>query len=242
MPFRLPALVLIVLAMAAAGVRAAPLTPAQKDTVEGIVRDYIRNHPDMLLDALEAAQARRDEAATKSAIAANSTQLFHDPDSPVGGNPRGDVTIVEFFDYRCPYCKAVEPGLEQLLAEDGKLRIVYKEFPVLGPTSVYASQVALAARAQGKYDAFHRAMLAARGSIDDGVVTHVAAAVGIDMAKAQAAIAAPATERIIHDDYTLAEALSIDGTPAFVVGNVLVPGAADIDTLKHLIAAARAGG
>ncbi len=244
MPFRiLLALVAGIFLAAAVPAHAAdPLTPAQKDAVEALIRDYIANHPEAVLDAVQAAQEKENTASAKNAIAANRAQLDDDPTSPVGGNPHGDVTIVEFFDYRCPYCKEVEPSLEALLDEDRKLRIVYKEFPILGPASVYASRIALAARAQGKYDAFHHAMIATKGTIDDAVVDRVAAAVGIDMGKAKAALAAPGIDGIIHANYALAEALAIQGTPAFVIGDTLVPGVADIDSLKKLVAEARQGG
>lgn len=222
--------------------QADPLTPAQQDAVEKIIHDYIVNHPDLLLDAIQGAQAKRDADASRQAIAAKRDLLLHDPTSSVGGNPDGDVTIVEFFDYRCPYCKEVEPSLEALLKEDGKLRIVYKEFPVLGPASVYASRLALAARAQGKYDAFHHDMMATKGTIDDGVVDRVAKSVGIDMEKIKTALADPAIDRIIRSNLTLAEALDIQGTPAFIIGDTLVPGVAEITTLKKLVAAARNGG
>ena len=221
------------------------LTPEQKAAVEALIRDTIAHHPEIVIDALEAAQQkdRADAtAAAHKAIAAHRSALVADPSSPVGGNPKGDVTIVEFFDYRCPYCKEVEPSLEALLKEDGKLRIVYKEFPILGPASVYAARVALAARAQGKYDEFHRAMMAVKGTIDEDTVRRTAAGVGIDMDKIKAAIGDEQIQRVIASDYALAQALDIDGTPAFVVGDALLPGAADIDTLRQAVAKVRKGG
>jgi len=227
---------------AASLAHADPLTASQQDAVEKIIHDYIVNHPDVLLDAIQAAQVKRDADASRQAIAAKRDLLLHDPASSVGGNPDGDVTIVEFFDYRCPYCKEVEPSLEALLKEDGKLRIVYKEFPVLGPASVYASRIALAARAQGKYDAFHHDMMATKGTIDEKVVDRVAQSVGIDMEKLKNALAEPTIDRIIRSNLTLAEALDIQGTPAFIIGDTLVPGVAEIATLKKLVAAARNGG
>jgi protein-disulfide isomerase len=232
----------ILLAASAPPGRADPLTPAQKDAVEALIRDYIANHPDIVLEAVQSAQEKQSATSAKNAIAANRAQLYSDPTSPVGGNPHGDVTLVEFFDYRCPYCKEVEPSLEALLEEDGKVRIVYKEFPILGPASVYASRIALAARAQDKYDAFHRAMLGTKGTIDDAVVDRVATTAGIDMAKAKAALAGPAIDGIIQTNYALAQALAVEGTPAFVVGDTMLPGVVDIPTLKKLLADARAGG
>ncbi len=244
---RVRTLVLAVLALAVAALPAAadPLTPEQKDAVEQLIRNTIAEHPEIVIDALKAAQAKNDAEAAqtvKKAIAAGHDQLVADPSSPVGGNPKGDVTIVEFFDYRCPYCKEVEPSLEALVKNDPGIRFVYKEFPILGPASVYAAHVALAARAQGKYDEFHRAMMAVKGTIDEGVVRRTAASVGIDMKELDGAIGAPEIDGIIKANYALAEALEIDGTPAFVIGDYLLPGVPNADTLRKIVAEIRKGG
>jgi protein-disulfide isomerase len=239
------ALASVLLAIALAPVHADPLTPEQRAEVEAVIRDTIAKHPEIVLDALQAAQKKdRDaaDAATSKTVAAESKALFGDSSSPEAGNPKGDVTIVEFFDYRCPYCKEVQPSVERLLKEDGQLRIVYKEFPILGPASVYAARVALAARAQGKYDEFHRTMMAVKGKIDEDTVRQTAAGVGIDMTKAAAALDDDRITGIIKRNYALAETLDIDGTPAFIVGDALLPGAADLDTLRKAIAKARKGG
>ena len=138
----------------------------QKQAIEAIVRDYLKDHPEVLIDAIQAAEDKlKSDAKDKAveALAAHRKEVFDDPGSPVAGNPKGDVTLVEFFDYRCPYCKQVEPALERLIGEDRQLRFVYKEFPVLGPDSETAARVALAARKQGKYEAFHRAMMSTGG-------------------------------------------------------------------------------
>jgi protein-disulfide isomerase len=244
MPFRqiLCRLALILLAGMGSAAAAEPLTPEQKDAVDKMIHDYIVNHPQVLLDALQSAARNHTVDFAKQAIAANRESLLSDPTSAVGGNPEGDVTIVEFFDYRCPYCKEVEPSLEKLVAQDGKLRIVYKEFPILGPASLYATRIALAARSQGKYDAFHHAMINTKGTIDTETVERVAADVGIDLAKAKAAAKSAEIDQIIRRNYVLAEALQIQGTPAFVIGDELVQGSADIGVLKRLIAAARKSG
>jgi protein-disulfide isomerase len=218
------------------------LTPAQTKAVQEIIRDYLTKHPEVLIDALEAARAKAkaDELhATEMAIRDHRAALYDDPDSVVGGNPNGDVTLIEFFDYRCPYCKEVQPSLERLLMKDRHLRIVYKEFPILGAASVYAAKMALAARAQGKYLAFHRAMMDTKGSISDDVVRHVAASVGIDVAKAEIGMKNPAIEAVIKKDYALADALGIAGTPAFILGGKLIPGTIDLASLMQLIASAR---
>jgi protein-disulfide isomerase len=144
-------------------------TSEQRKELEGIVHDYLLAHPDVMLEVLQAAESRiksdsHDKAA--KALTEHKNELLADPNSPVAGNPQGDVTVVEFFDYRCPYCKQVEPAIEALVAEDRQLKFVYKEFPVLGPESVTASRAALAARKQGKYDALHRALMGLKGQIN----------------------------------------------------------------------------
>ncbi|MGO8914338.1 MAG: DsbA family protein [Stellaceae bacterium] len=240
------ALCLVMAALLAAPSPAAEaLTPQQKAAVETIIHDYFLAHPEFMIEVLQEAEAKlkADKAEdAKQAIAAQRQELLHDATAPVGGNPAGDVTIVEFFDYRCPYCKQVEPSLEALIKQDPKLRIVYKEFPVLGEASVYASRLALAARSQGKYAAFHDAMMATKGEINPEVILRVASSVGVDVDKAKAEMNAPEIDALIKRNYALAEALDIQGTPAFIVGDTLVPGATDIDRLRQLIADARKSG
>ncbi|MGH7091416.1 MAG: DsbA family protein, partial [Stellaceae bacterium] len=229
----------------AAPALADALTPEQQAAVERLIRDTLKQHPDLVIEALKAAE-QQDEAdaaaRARGAIKAEHAALYADPASPVGGNPTGDVTLIEFFDYRCPYCKAIEPALEQLIAADGRLRIVYKEFPILGPASVHAARVALAARAQGKYDAFHRAMMAARGPLDDTTVDRIAANLGLDMAKLERAAEGDGPDRIIAANYRLAQRLAIEGTPAFIVGDDMLQGLDNIGTLRAAIAKARRGG
>ena len=218
------------------------LTPAQKEAVERVVHDYILAHPEVMVEAIRSAQAKakeKKEESAKQAITERRGELLSDATAPVAGNPHGDVTIVEFFDYRCPYCKQVEPHLEALLKEDPKLRIVYKEFPVLGPESLFASRMALAARKQEKYAPFHDAMMAAKGKITEETILDVARSVGIDVARAKTDMAGAEIQEIIKRNYALADALDIQGTPAFIVGDTLVPGAIDLDNLRHLIAEAR---
>jgi protein-disulfide isomerase len=224
---------------------AEPLSADQKKAVEQVIHDYLLQHPDVLMEALQAAREKSEQEAVEQArrvIAEKRTVLLADPNSPVGGNAQGDVTIVEFFDYRCPYCKQVEPSLEALLKEDRKLRIVYKEFPILGPESVVATRAALAARRQGKYDAFHHAMMSQKGQINEAEVMRIAASIGLDAAKLKSDMAAGEIDDLIKRNYDLAEALDIQGTPAFIVGDTLAPGAATIETLRKLIAAARKPG
>ncbi|MCH8834790.1 MAG: DsbA family protein [Proteobacteria bacterium] len=175
-------------------------------------------------------------------IIGRQDELLNDPASPVGGNPDGDVTLVEFFDYQCPYCKTIFPSIQELLAEDRKLRFVFKEIPVLGKDSVFAARAALAARRQGKYLEFHMALMPARGKLTESRVMGLAEKVGLDVDRLRRDMAERTIGDMIRRNLELADALGIDGTPAFIIGDTQVPGAVEIDTLKTLIARARQRG
>src|SRR5487761_949592 len=218
---------------------AQSFSPEQKQELDRLIRDYLQQHPEAILESLKAAQSQAE--ATKAAqqqqtIADRRTELLHDPNSAVGGNPKGDVTLVEFFDYRCPYCKAIEPSLEALIKEDGNLRGVYKEFPNLCPTAGVASRAAIAARRQGKYAEFHDRMMALKGNIDENAVMKVAETSGLDLTKLKRDMTAASVGQTIQCNYALADALGIDATPALVIGDQLTMGAVDIDGLRQLIA------
>jgi len=237
-------LALAVFASPAPG-NAESFTSAQKQELDQIIHDYLQQHPEAILESVKAMQAKSEAetaARQRKTIVDRRQEIFADPDSAVGGNPKGDVTLVEFFDYRCPYCKQIEPSLDALIKEDGKLRVVYKEFPILGPPSVFASRAAIAARKQGKYDAFHSRMMAFKGAIDSDAVLKVATAAGLDLDRLKTDMAAPEIDKIIQRNYALAEALAIDGTPGLIVGDDLAVGAVDLDTLRKMIAAARKKG
>jgi protein-disulfide isomerase len=219
--------------------------PKDRAGLDQAIHDYLMANPEVVLDALKAAQQQADAQAAEQSrriIATKQKELVGSPDDLVQGNPKGDITLVEFFDYRCPYCKQVEPSLEALLKEDSKLRVVYKEFPILGEASVYATRVALAAKKQGKYAEFHRAMMATKGEIGDETVLKVAASLSLDMNKIKADMSAPQIDKLIDTNYALADALNIQGTPAIIIGSTVIPGAVDLDTLRKDIAAARGGG
>jgi protein-disulfide isomerase len=221
---------------------AAEFTPEQRQAIEAIIRDYLTKNPEMLLDVLQAAEDKlKGEAHDKASatLAARRHEVFDDPDAPVAGNPQGDASLVEFFDYRCPYCKQVEPALEALLAEDQHLRFVYKEFPVLGPESVSAARAALAARRQGKYEALHRALMGFKGQMDEAAIFKVAGSVGLDVVRLKRDMADHDIDRMLKANLNLATALDISGTPGFVIGDEVVPGAVSLDELKQLIATAR---
>jgi protein-disulfide isomerase len=223
-------------------VGAADFTPDQRKAIEAIIHDYLTKNPDVLLDALQAAEDKikgdaRDKAA--QALSTRRREIFDDPETPFAGNLKGDVSLVEFFDYRCPYCKQVEPALEALIGEDRQLRLVNKELPVLGADSVTASRAALAAKKQGKYDALHRALMLLKGQINEAAVLKTAESVGLDVERLKRDMASPEIARALKANTELAEALEIRGTPGFVIGNEIVPGAIDLATLKQMIATAR---
>jgi protein-disulfide isomerase len=222
--------------------RAGDMTPDQRKEFEGIVHDYLVDHPEVLLEAIQAVGDKQKNAANGTAATVlkdRRQEVVNDPQSPVAGSPKGDVTLVEFFDYRCAYCKKTEPSLEQLLADDHQLRLVYKEFPLLGPTSEIAAHAALAARLQGKYDAFHGAMMAAQGNIDDAAIYGVASSVGLDLDRLKQDMNSTDIDQQLKANLALGKALNIPGTPAFVIADQIVPGALDLASLKRLITTAR---
>ena len=221
---------------------AAERAPEQRREIESIIHDYLLQHPEVLIEAMRAAEDKvKTEAGEKAkqALVARRSEIFDDPGTPVGGNPKGDVTLVEFFDYRCPYCKQVQPRLKELLAGDHQLRIAYKEFPILGSVSVAAARAALAAHRQSKYEAFHDAMMAASGQITEDTVYQVAGAVGLDVDRLKRDISSPQIDAVLKSNHALAEALEITGTPGFVIGDQIVPGAIELSSLRDLVAGAR---
>jgi protein-disulfide isomerase len=243
---RLLALVLLLLLLVPLqAAQSAPFTPEQEEAIGRILRQYLEDHPEAVLEALDAAEAKAKAAAAqkaKEAVATKQRELEADPASPVVGNPKGDVTLVEFFDYRCPYCKQVAPSLAALLEEDKRLRVVMKEFPILGKESVTAARAALAAELQGKYAPFHHALMAVKGPLAETAVYQAAAGAGLDVERLKSDMARPEIEAQLRANYDLAQTLGIRGTPAFVVGGELIPGAVDLATLRRKIAAARKPG
>ena len=221
---------------------AAEITPEQRKAIEVIIHDYLIQNPDVLIEALREAEVKANtetDAKAAQVLRDRHHEVFDDPATPVGGDPRGDVTIVEFFDYRCPYCKQVRPAIQKLLDQDRKLRFVYKEFPVLGEQSDIAAHAALAARLQGKYEPLHNAMMAAKGQITEDVVYRLAGSVGLDVDRLKRDMKDPEIDRALSANRALAKALELRGTPGFVIGDHLIPGAIDFDALKTMVADAR---
>ncbi len=217
-------------------------TAVTADEFGARVRAYLLANPQVLREVFaeltkqENAAAERDR---KERVAALSEDLRNDGFSFVAGNPDGDVTIVEFFDYRCGYCKRSFPDLMKTVEEDGNIRLVLKEFPVLGPESVLAAQAAIAAAGQDKYMELHRAMMSVRGGLTLERILNMATDVGIDTEKLQADMESEETRAVIEKNYRLAKILDIQGTPAFVIGDEFVPGAISHTDMLKFVAAAR---
>ena len=239
------ALLLGLLAGAPAHAQSPAFTPEQRDALQGLIRQYILDHPEVIMEALTVMDARqKQEAETRAAqaIIANRQALERDPTDAVTGNPNGDVTLVEFFDYRCGYCKQAASAVAAAVSEDGKVRLVHKQLPILGPASVLAARAAVAAQSQGKYPLFHDALMAERRALDEAGLVDLAKRVGLDGDRLRRDMMSPDTEARIQKSLALAQNLDIRGTPAFIIGGELIPGAVDAATLKGLIAKARKGG
>lgn len=218
------------------------LASSQRAT-ESSVRDYIMANPEIVQDALEELRRRemadRDRAA-KQQIAANRQELFFDSGSVVGGDPEGDVTVVEFFDYNCTYCRQSHEATKKLQQKEG-VRFVFKEFPILGPGSVVAARAALASVHQGtdEYIAFHNALMEYPSSVDEQAVMAVAEEVGLDVSQLQFDMRSPQIDKIIDANMALAQKVGVNGTPTFIVEDNLVGGAAQYEYLAHLVQEAR---
>ncbi len=231
---------LVVSPLATWGERSAgesKLTPE----LERAIEQYIRSHPEVIEQSLQALEAKREaeeKARQKVALANRQNDLLNDPSSPVSGNPKGEVTLVEFFDYRCGFCKRAAGAVTQLQKDDPRVRVVYKDFPILGEPSEVAAKAALASRAQGKHQQFHEALLASKNDMTKSELLHIAKEVGLDTNRLEADMANSQWQAAIDRNRALAKDLGITGTPGFIVGTELVPGALDVKGLKDLIARA----
>ena len=228
-----------------AGAQSSGGTSPDRAAMEKIIRETLLKNPEIVIEALEAykrQQQAREAAAADRAIRTNREAIDRDPGSPVGGNLKGDVTLVEFFDYSCGVCKRVHAAVAELVKSDGNIRRVYKEWPILGPKSVFASRAALASREQGRYLAFHNALMEVRGALTAKRVIDAAREVGIDTGKLARDMKDAEIDKIFKRNFELARALQINGTPSFVIGDTLIKGARDIDTMRALVAEARATG
>ncbi|NDK52789.1 DsbA family protein [Rhizobium laguerreae] len=222
---------------------AAGILPPLSDSAdhESQIRAYLLANPQVIVQSVNDMEARRQAAADNelaAAITHRHDEIFNDPSSPLGANPKGGANLVEFFDYNCPYCRQAAPVLDSLEQEDKGLRLVFKEYPILGAGSVFAAHAALASQKQGKYLAFHKAMMAYRGRITEASSLEVAADVGLDVEQLKKDMQDPTIDETIRRNLALAQDLRIAGTPSFVAGKEIVQGLADAGAMKRLIASA----
>jgi protein-disulfide isomerase len=246
---RVAAVLIMLSLMVSGGASAAEdksaFTGTQKEEIKKLVREYILENPGIITEAVDALQAQEEKAkADKQAAVAKARrqELYNPSEGTVIGNPKGDVTVVEFFDYNCGYCKSLYTTIAATLKDDPKIRLVLKEFPILGPSSLTAARAALAARKQNKYKELHIALLSHKGPLKDETIMDVAKEVGLDVKKLQEDMKDQAISDILSKNHSLASDLSIDGTPALFVGNTFVAGAIDKDRLRDMIADARKAG
>ena len=221
------------------------LDNSSKKAIESIIRGYLIANPEIIEQALQALQLKREakkKDRTRAAIAANIDALGSHPLSPVSGDASGDVTVVEFFDYQCGYCKRSLEAMIGLLRSDKNARVVWKELPILGPASRFAARAAVAAKNQGKYFDFHIAVMRTRGRLTEQKIMSVAQNVGLDVKRLRRDMKDPAIDAYLDETRQLATALGIQGTPAFVIGDNLIPGALDETGIKQIIAKIRRGG
>lgn len=223
------------------------LSDAQKTEIEQLIHEYLQENPEVLVDAIRAYRAKQEQAQQAQAQASVmdfKMLLAHgELNVPSHGPADAPVTIVEFFDYRCGYCKKVLPDVQALMETESDIRFVFMEFPILGEDSAIASQAALAVWVNwpDKYVSMHNALMGSRGGLNESKVMEAAAGLGIDTAALREAMASQTINQLIQTNYQLAESMNINGTPAFIIGDELVPGAIDMATMKHLIDAARKG-
>jgi len=226
-------------------------TSKQKAVIENMIRDYLISNPSVTQEIIQAWQAdqRRHQAVQqkeqiekmRTAVIANKAEVFRSKFDFATGNLKGDVTMVEFFDYNCGFCKRSLPDILTLLKTDNNLRLVVKEFPILGPGSVYAARAAIASKKQNKYWEFHLALMRTRG-LSEAQVLRVATKIGLDVDKLKKDMEAPEVAQEIEANIKLANTLGVNGTPAFVVADRPIPGAVGVEILRTQIADVRAKG
>lgn len=233
-------------APAASPVPAKSFSDAQRAEIEAIIKDYlVKEHPEVLMESAQELEKRDQASAAKKsedAISKEKDAIFNDPNTPVGGDPKGDVTVVEFYDYNCGYCKMSEEGLEKLLKEDKKVKFIYKDFPILGPESVVAAKASFAAARQpGKFIPFHDALMNVKGHLSDDIIFGTAKSAGLDVDKLKKDMDDPAIQKSIEANLKLGTDIGVRGTPMFIFNDRIYPGAIpSYDQLKKQVEDARA--
>jgi protein-disulfide isomerase len=234
------------LAAPAAAFDMEAMTPAERTAFRAEIRAYLLDNPEVLMEAigvLEAREQAAQAAGDRDLIASLSDEIFDDGRSWVGGNPDGDVTLVEFMDYRCSYCRRAHEDVMELLDRDGDIRFVVKEFPILGPESLLASRFAIAVRNVAGDDAYgtvHDALMTLRGTVTEDSLNRIARDAGLDSAAINAAMDAPAVVAELQANRALAERLGINGTPGFVLGDEILRGYLPLAQMEERVAQVRA--
>ncbi len=214
----------------------------QRAEIGALVREYLIENPDVIVEVLGILQAREQQAQQeqqRAATAAVTENLFDANRDPFIGNEDATITVVEFFDYQCPFCKRLAPNLDKVLDGDDDVRVVFKEFPVFGEDSTLASRAALASRNQGLYHDYHVALMKNRGQLSERVVMRLAERVGLDMDQLRADMDSPEVAAALQANFQQAQRLGVRGTPSFVVDDEMIPGALDVNTLRRLIQSKR---
>jgi protein-disulfide isomerase len=222
-------------AVLAAGTGSPPVSSGDRAAIEKIVHDYIMAHPEIIPEAM----ARMQNREIEKLLASNRKEIQTPFGSAMAGNPKGDVTLVVFFDFACPYCKQGSADVAKLIASDPNLRVVFRDFPVLSPASDEAAMAALSAAQQGKYLKFHDAMFAAPGKVSHERTVAVVRSAGLDEMKTAKDLNSAALKAEIRKNLDLGRALGLTGTPSYIVGNQILAGAVGYDELKDAVAAAR---
>jgi len=221
---------------------ASQFSPDERAGIEEVIREYLIDHPEIIVEALENLEEKRriaEQARQKTLISELRKELESDPASPVVGSPDAKVVLVEFFDYRCPYCRRIVPHLRQVLDENDDVKIVMKEYPILSQESIEGARAALAAEMQGKYEAFHFALMENPGDMTTDHILATAHQVGLDTDQLQQDMRSPKIDAALRRNFELGEQLGIGGTPSLIAGNELIPGAVDLEMLRDLISRVR---
>jgi protein-disulfide isomerase len=243
----LGALAAVTLALPAQALDLSSMTDAERQAFRAEVRAYLLENPEVLMEAIAILEQRQTEdqiEADRRKVAMNAAELFEDADAWVGGNPEGDVTVVEFMDYRCSFCRRAHPEVEALISGDGNIRYIVKEFPILGDESVAASRFALAVRSVAgdrAYSDVHDRLMTVRGAMNEETFARIGEELGLDTDAILVEMGSPDIDRIIRENYALAQALEISGTPSFVFQTDLVRGYVPLASMQEIVQAIRDG-
>jgi protein-disulfide isomerase len=224
------------------------MTEAEEDAFGQAVREYLMANPELLrewITLLQDTEATAEAAADGDLVAAYADQIFDDGHSWVGGNPDGDVTLVEFLDYRCGYCRRAHPEVKELVSSDGNIRKIIKEFPILGDESVLASRFAIAVKqveGDDAYAAMSDMLMTHRGAFTEEALSRLADEAGLDADAIIERMSAPEVDEVIQKNYALAQAMNIAGTPTFVLGETMLRGYVPLEAMREVVADVRNDG